>query len=1023
MLSKLVKIISFFIFAKRNQALLIAILLYCHIASPVFASQNSFVTVVNPVRGEEFWSLEFQKPLEAVVNQYELVKKNDLAATWLLRFDAIENQKIASFFQGVDKDQELGIFLEIVPSLAKNAGVSYQEKGIFWHDANRVFLSGYKPEDRKKLIDIVFEEFLTTFGFYPQSVGAWHIDAYSASYMREKYGITSILICADQFSTDNYQIWGQPWGVPYYPAKLNIQIPAQDLESKLDLVVSQWAARDPERGYGGSGAESTFSVQANDYLKHNLDTSYFRQLVEIYTDTTVNPFGQITVGLENDYDWEEYGKEYKRQIEVLAEMKQKGKIEVLTMADFAFWYKNHFPKISPSLTINARNASWVNTPFYRVGLIWKNGQEFIRDLRIYNDEWPEPFLLTPNPWLDLNLSVPAKIDTVRFPEKLVAYQSEMTQEKLKLPFLFSKIPALFLCFFVSLFLIFVFLKNKWLGILVFFGTLSQSLTMIKSGLLYPFGMGFWGPNGHDGTWHLALINQISQGNFSHPTFFQFNILNYHLGFDFLTALINKISGISVITLYFQILPPVLSFLAGILAYLVVKKWTRLELGSLLAVFFVYFGGSFGWLVTWFRERAIGGESSFWANQSISFLINPPYALSIVVLLCGFYLFLEYLEKPTRKLLLVLSLLFGLLIQIKVYAGVIVLGSLGFLGVIGVIRERKLGVLWLFLGSLAMALVVFLPLNFKAGSLLVFSPLWFPHTMLAFRDRIGWVRLENARQAYLATGQWLKWLLAEGLAAGIFILGNLGTRILGLGWLVSRFRGDRSNEGNRGSFEVFLGLALLISLILTLTLIQKGNPWNTIQFFYYFQFFMGILAGIYLATILSFFRNKLVKLILLIILVLLTVPTAIGTLTLHYLPGRPPARVSFEELEALGFLRKQASGAVLTYPYDPTWGEKFVEPRPLYAYETTAYVSAFSGKQTFLEDEMNLEISGYDWRPRREQEIRFFATDNKEWAKKFLQDNRIKYIYLVKGQKMNLGEADLGAKKIFENGEVRVFAIE
>jgi len=1021
MLSKLAKIIIF-----------IVTLLHCYIVTlPLaFASPgDSFVTIVNPVRGGEFWGLTDQKPQDAVVSQYRLIKDNNLVATWLLRFDAIEDSQIVSFLQKIDKQQELGIFLEITPSLARAAGVPYKEKGIFWHDANRVFLSGYKIEDRKKLIDIIFDTFLGKFGFYPKSVGAWHIDASSASYMREKYGIASTLICADQFSTDNYQIWGQPWGVAYYPSKFNIQVPAQTSENKLDLVVFQWALRDLAKGYGGSANESTFSVQANDYLKHDLGIDYFQELVQIYTDTSQNSFGQITVGLENDNDWGKYGQEYENQIMALVKMKETGKLEVVTMSNFAFWYKNHFPLIFPQMEIKSQDAEWISAPRYRLGLIAKDGKEYIRDLRIYSEQWPEPYLSVPNAWPDLSLSVPAEVDTVRFPEKPAPYEAEIVQEKLNLPFSPPKIALLLYCSIALLLSAFLFLKNKCLGILVSLGTISQSLTMIKSGLLYSFGMGFWGPNGHDGIWHIALINQIAKGRFSHPTLAHFNLLNYHFGFDLLVALVHRVTNIPVINLYFQILPVIFSLLLGILTYLLVKKWIKSETAALLSTFFVYFGGSWGWLVNWLKNKTLGGESLFWANQAVSTLINPPYVLSVVLMLFGFYLLLDCLEKPKKKLLIILALLFGSLIEVKVYAGIIILGSLGILGLIRVIRKirerRDWQVFQLFLGVLLVTIVVFLPFNRQASSLLVFSPLWFPHTMLAFQDRLGWIRLENARQAYLATGQCLKWIFAEGLALVIFVLGNLGMRILGIGWLVSWSRGDKGNKGDRGkrrNFEVFLVLVLLVSLSFTLTFIQKGNPWNTIQFFYYFQFFMGILAGVWLARFLSLFKNRLVKLALLLIVVLLTIPTTLGTLFYNYLPSRPPARVSFDELGALEFLSRQPDGVVLTYPYNPSWREKFSEPKPLYAYETTAYVSAFSGKQTFLEDEMNLEISAYNWRPRREEEIRFFVTDNKEWANTFLRDNKIRYIYLVKGQQMNLGENDIGAEKVFENGEVKIYTL-
>jgi hypothetical protein len=187
--------------------------------------------------------------------------------------------------------------------------------------------------------------------------------------------------------------------------------------------------------------------------------------------------------------------------------------------------------------------------------------------------------------------------------------------------------------------------------------------------------------------------------------------------------------------------------------------------------------------------------------------------------------------------------------------------------------------------------------------------------------------------------------------------------------------------------------------------------------------MSIFAG---ATIGSFFEKikekKFLKILVFAIVLILTLPTTYLTLKNNYLPKRSPARIGIEELEALQFLNKQEEGVVLPFPFNNDWRFTFSEPKPLYAYETTAYISAFSGKQVFLEDEMNLEITDFDWKTRKDESNRFFLTADKEWGKNFLTKNKIKYIYLVKGQKINLGQKDINGEKIFENGEVSIFKV-
>jgi hypothetical protein len=999
------------------------------------ALENSFVNIVNPVRGRDFWGLKEQEPLTAVKEQLKVIQENNFAATWLLRPDAIFDSQIVDYFKSFPANQELGLFLEVTPTWATQAKVDYHQD-VLWHYANSVFLSGYTLEERKRLIDAAFKEFKNIFGNYPQSVGAWHIDAKSLEYMEKKYAITGALICADQFLTDNYQIWGGWWGVPYYPSRFNVLIPAQSKRNKLQVVIFQWAARDPLNGYGSGVQESTFSVQANDYLQHHLTTDYFSKLIDVYLNPSMGKFGQVTVGLENDNPWSIVGKEYENQIKILASKK----IKAVTMSAFATWYQKEIPGLSPQHQISSedllgftlrvhpegsgKKAIWLMSTNGRLGILTDKDQKIIRDWRAYNEKWAEPYLEVANQNHQLQLSLPAKIDTVRFPDKIQSLNENpenLIQPKINLPFQTPVVVFLLMIAIFLTFLIISFKLNKWFGLLMFLGVGTQALTMIKSGLLYSFGMGFWGPNGHDGVWHLALINELTK-HFppQNPVFAQFKLLNYHWLFDLLVALINKITLIPTLNLYFQIFPIIFSGFLGILIYLFVKKWTKNNLASLLAVFFAYFGGSFGWIVTLLRGQGIGGESMFWANQSVSFLINPPFALSLILILAGFYLYLNYLIKPTKKLLVILSLLLGLVVGVKAYGGIILLFGLGLASFWEWLMTKKLITGKVFLGSLLVSLVIFLPSNLRAPSLFVFSPLWFPRTMLAFPDRFGWQRLDQARQAYLATGKWLKWLLAEGLALTIFFVGNLGTRIIGVTKFFSWLKSGKKID----SFQIlFLG-CLLVSGIIPLLFIQKGNPWNTIQFFYYFLFLAGILAAWWLGEFFQRLPKRslyhiLIYNILLVLLVGLTIPTTLGTLK-HYLPSRAPARIGFEELEALEFLKNRPEGVVLTYPHDYKAREITKAPKPLYAYETTAYVSAFSHKETFLEDEMNLEIMGVDWRPRRSLEEQFFTTHDEEWARNFLRENNIKYVYLTNDQKFEVGDYQIGLEKIFENGEVRIY---
>lgn len=567
-------------------------------------------------------------------------------------------------------------------------------------------------------------------------------------------------------------------------------------------------------------------------------------------------------------------------------------------------------------------------------------------------------------------------------------------------------------------------KNIGIILLVLTGALSWSLTMVKSGLIYPFGMGFWGPNGHDGVWHIALINHLSRGSFEMPIFAGLPIKNYHIGFDLVLAIIHKITSIPAHTLYFQILPPLLSVLIGVLTYRFVFAWRKSRTQALWATFFVYFAGDFGWVVTLFRDGVVGGESLFWSQQAISTLINPPFAASLVLILLGMILLLRLQNRFKIYDLGFTILIFGLLAQIKVYAWILVMGGLGLVVLFEIIHTRKFALksnlLVVLLGSFLLGAALLWLTGKSARQLVIFQPLWFLETMMAISDRVGWQRFYDAMIAYKESGFLIKLIPAYAVAFLIFFMGNMGTRSLGVWGMV---RGKIWK--NLSEVDIFLLTIAFAGIIIPMLVLQAGTPWNTIQFFYYSLFVGAIFTGVYIGGLIE---HKRIKRHIIILILLLTFPTTVSTLLNNYLPMRPPAKISKEELTALKFLEKQPRGVVLTYPFDRYKADLAINnpPRSLYLYESTAYVAAFSGHPIYLEDEVNLDITGFNWRERRENAKVLFETLDKDFAQGFLKENNIAYLYLILSQtpvfdqRFRLGEEQLGITNIFENREVAIY---
>lgn len=529
-------------------------------------------------------------------------------------------------------------------------------------------------------------------------------------------------------------------------------------------------------------------------------------------------------------------------------------------------------------------------------------------------------------------------------------------------------------------------KKKIIFIIIFlFCLFIQVIPVIRSGLLYDYGIGFWGPNGHDGIWHLSLINHISNPlKIDLPIFAGETLKNYHPFFDILIAAFSKITSISSSIWLFQLFPLISASLFLYFSFKLGQKLSGKFSGGILLMLLNSINNSFGWIVTFIRSKSFGGESLFWAMQSPSNQLNPPYMLSTLLILILIYLLTT---KNPNKIYLFFLLIF--LPIIKVYSAIPAFIIFLFF----VLKNKKY--LTTFIISLFIAALLFFQYNSSSSSLIKFQPFWFTNSMIESIDRFYWPQLVT----FLHSQNIIKLVIGEIIAISIFIIGNFAFRLLAIK-------------------EIYKNKSILISILICflipLLFIQKGTSWNTIQFLYYALFLANIPLSIYLSK-----HTKLAY-----IIIFLNFLPLVGSLP-NFTGKIPPTAISKPEVEALTFLKSKPPGIVLTYPYDAYLRKSFpTTPIPIYSYETTSYVSAYSRQQTYLEDEMNLENSGYDWRLRRQDSENFFSQNNIHADRGFLVNNQIDYIYLPKvflnhNPSLSL---DLSIKNIFENSEIIIYQV-
>lgn len=341
---------------------------------------KNFVTIVNPIRARHLW---IDQDIKSLSNQAEIITSKKLPAAWLIAYDNLFDKEIVQKLRSLNSDQEIGLFLEVSQKLATDARVSYKVSDGDYYRPDKVFLSGYSPEDRIKIIKTFTSKFERTFGVESSIAGAWYIDSQSLQFL-SKNGIKTAVVVSDQFDTDAARVWGQYFAFPYFPSKFNSLEPAKNQSNKIPIVNIQWAQRDPVLSYGKTVGHSRQSFQANDYINNHAPPTFFNDLLNIYLKNEKTPFNQITLGLEVGQEGVTFKDEYDKQLEKISSLQKQSKLNVVKMSDFADWYFKKYPGISPSHFLQKGENFWYMSPYFRLAVFEENNKYFIKDLRYYS---------------------------------------------------------------------------------------------------------------------------------------------------------------------------------------------------------------------------------------------------------------------------------------------------------------------------------------------------------------------------------------------------------------------------------------------------------------------------------------------------------------------------------------------------------------------------------------------------------------------------------------------------------------
>jgi hypothetical protein len=338
---------------------------------------------------------------QTVVKQVEIMKKYKLGGTFLLQYDALIDPRYQKLLKALPRDSfEIGAWWEIPQPQVEKAGLKWRGRYPWDWRANIGFSTGYTPKEREKLIDVYMTDFKKIFGYYPKSVASWFIDSYSLEYMYQKYHIVASANCKDQYGTDGYTLWGGYWNQAYYPSKINSYMPAQNAANQIPVPIFRMLGSDPIRQYdNGLGTTRQGVVTLEPVYKFGGgDTDWVNWFFKSFTEDKALGFNYTQAGQENSFTWDAMAKGFEIQMPLIARLRDEHKIKVETMETSGRWFKKRY-KVTPATSFTVIHdlggsnlkTVWFNSRFYRINLLWENGNLRIRDLHLFDESFPSVY--------------------------------------------------------------------------------------------------------------------------------------------------------------------------------------------------------------------------------------------------------------------------------------------------------------------------------------------------------------------------------------------------------------------------------------------------------------------------------------------------------------------------------------------------------------------------------------------------------------------------------------------------------
>ena len=343
--------------------------------------------------------------LDIFKTQQEAAHKNGLKTTIQMTYASLFNDEAVSLAKEHHEKYGDEIALSLLGLPCKEFREKYKTKDFcIWM---------FSMEDKKEIVNDVFEKFHERFGFYPESTGSYYMDAELTNYIKEKYPMVkcAVATCWEEgpkaYHTCNnswYTLFdGGPWA-PWIPSRQNTHAPAANEAEDSGIVAIPHLSRDLIACYDGNG--SNFGTHPQNVLRGMIYDSktweypYLYNLIDQYRDlekyNNGYAYNMMFVGpgwMNKMGRWEApyelLLKSYEDGCAYYGKLKKEGKLTDMTMSEFADYYRSKKHYTEPECALwrdilygSDKQVFWYCDPYMRACVNMDQGGAIV-DLRPY----------------------------------------------------------------------------------------------------------------------------------------------------------------------------------------------------------------------------------------------------------------------------------------------------------------------------------------------------------------------------------------------------------------------------------------------------------------------------------------------------------------------------------------------------------------------------------------------------------------------------------------------------------------